>query len=76
MCSPGVERELRTQIHIDACEGWDVEVKLYAPKNGSKAFKGTLVGLDGEGRVVIDCNGLRFELEKNEIAKMHTVFDF
>ncbi|MBR2849850.1 MAG: ribosome maturation factor RimP, partial [Clostridia bacterium] len=36
VCSPGVERELRTQIHIDACEGWDVEVKLYAPIDGAK----------------------------------------
>lgn len=74
--SPGIEREIKTDAHIEMCRGEQVEVKLYAPKNGSKAFKGTLVGLDGEGKVIIDCNGLRFELEKNEIAKMHTVFDF
>ena len=29
--SPGVERDLRTPAHVEACEGWNVEVKLYAP---------------------------------------------
>ena len=41
--SPGIERELKTDIHIEACEGWDVEVKLYAPKNGAKTFRGLLM---------------------------------
>jgi ribosome maturation factor RimP len=30
VCSPGIERELKCIEHIEACEGWDVEVKLYA----------------------------------------------
>ena len=34
--SPGLERELKNEDHIYACEGWDVEVRLYAPLNGSK----------------------------------------
>ena len=38
--SPGIERELKCDMHIEACEGWDVEVKLYAPLNGSKLFHG------------------------------------
>ena len=33
--SPGVERELRTPAHIEACEGWNVEVRLYAPIDGA-----------------------------------------
>ena len=43
--SPGIERELRTDMHIDACEGWDVEVKLYAPIDGAKMFRGKLLPL-------------------------------
>ena len=74
--SPGIEREIKTDAHIEMCQGEQVEVKLYAPKNGAKAFKGILVGLDEEGKVVIEYNGNRLQLEKNEIAKMHTVFDF
>ena len=26
--SPGIERELKNEMHIAACEGWQVEVKL------------------------------------------------
>ena len=74
--SPGIEREIKTDAHIAMCEGEQVEVKLYAPKNGSKVFCGILVGLSEEGKVVIEINGEQNEFEKNEIAKMHTVFDF
>jgi ribosome maturation factor RimP len=74
--SPGIEREIKTDAHIAMCEGEKVEVKLYAPKNGSKAFTGMLVGLSDENKVVIAVNGENTEFEKNEIAKMHTVFDF
>ena len=74
--SPGIEREIKTDAHIAMCEGEKVEVKLYAPKNGSKAFTGMLVGLNDENKVVITINGENTEFEKNEIAKMHTVFDF
>ena len=74
--SPGIEREIKTDAHITMCEGEKVEVKLYAPKNGAKAFTGILVGLNDENKVVISINGENAEFEKNEIAKMHTVFDF
>ena len=74
--SPGVEREIKTDMHISMCIGEKVELKLYAPKNGSKAFTGNLIGLSDEGRVVIDLGNDKVEFEKNEIAKMHTVFDF
>ena len=74
--SPGIEREIKTDAHISMCRGEKVELKLYAPKNGSKAFTGVLVGLSEEGKVVIDLGSEQIEFEKNEIAKMHTVFDF
>ena len=74
--SPGIEREIKTDAHIAMCEGEQVELKLYAPKNGSKVFCGVLAGLSEDGKVVIEINGEQNEFEKNEIAKMHTVFDF
>ena len=74
--SPGIEREIKTDAHIYMCEGEKVEVKLYAPKNGSKSFTGILVGLNEENKVIITINGENVEFEKNEIAKMHTVFDY
>ena len=74
--SPGIERELKCDGHIEACRGEQVEIKLYAPRDNVKSFTGALVGLDAEGRVVIDTNGNEIAFEKNEIAKIRTVFDF
>lgn len=54
--SPGIERELKTPMHIEACTGWDVEVKFYAPSpkaGGAKSMKGTLGGYDDDGNILI-----------------------
>ena len=74
--SPGIEREIKTDAHISMCLGEKVEIKLYAPKNGSKSFVGILLGLDEEGKVLVDISGERIAFERKEISKMHTVFDF
>ena len=74
--SPGIERELKTPQHIDACEGWDVEVKLYAPKNGSKSFRGVLCGYDDDGNIVIEIGSDKMAFKPDEIAKIATYFDF
>ena len=76
VCSPGVERELRTQIHIDACEGWDVEVKLYAPVDGAKVFRGVLHPSGENGEVRIDDKGKILEFVRSDVAKINTIFEF
>jgi len=73
--SPGIERELKTPMHISACEGWQVEVKLYAPINGTKVFKGTLCECP-EGKIVIENGESRLEFEAASVAKINTVYDF
>ena len=75
-CSPGIERELRTQIHIDACEGWDVEVKLYAPVGGAKVFRGVLLPSGENGEVRIDDKGKILDFVRSDVAKINTVFEF
>lgn len=74
--SPGIERQIKTDAHIKACTGERVELRLYTPRNGAKAFVGVLSGLDEDGRVVIETDGGRMKFEKSEIAKLQTVFDF
>lgn len=74
--SPGIEREIKTDAHIEMCMGEQVEVKLYAPKNGSKSYLGELIGLNDKGQVVIRINEQDVEFDKKEISKIHTVFDF
>ena len=54
--SPGIERELKNEMHISACEGWPVEVKLYAPVDGAKVFRGELCECP-EGYIVIKTDG-------------------
>ena len=74
--SPGIERDLKTTEHIDACEGWDVEVKLYAPIDGLKVFRGVLLQLDNEEEIRIDANGKEMRFERAAVAKISTYFDF
>ena len=73
--SPGIERELKTEMHISACEGWQVEVKLYAPINGSKVFKGILCECP-EGKIIIRCGENEMEFESASVAKINTVYEF
>jgi ribosome maturation factor RimP len=73
--SPVIERELKNEMHISACEGWLVEVKLYAPINGSKVFKGILCECP-EGKIIIRCGENEIEFEAASVAKINTVYDF
>ena len=74
--SPGIERELKSDIHLEACEGWDVEVKLYAPRDGSKLFRGVLLPLGENGEICIDSNGSVISFERSTVAKVNTYFEF
>ncbi|MBQ7384061.1 MAG: ribosome maturation factor RimP [Clostridia bacterium] len=74
--SPGIERELRTDMHIEACEGWDAEVRLYAPVDGAKSFRGKLLPLGERGEVRLDSNGKVREFARDSVAKIQTYFEF
>lgn len=74
--SPGIERDLKNDMQIEACEGWDVEVKLYAPLDGSKLFRGVLLGLTENGDVVISIGEEQKCFPRASVAKINTVFDF
>ena len=73
--SPGIERELKNEMHLSACEGWQVEVKLYAPINGSKLFRGELCECP-EGKIVIKSGDEEISFDASAVAKISTVFDF
>ena len=73
--SPGIERELKNDMHIYACEGWDVELKLYAPMNGSKLFRGVLLPLGENGNILLDIAGETVEFERSAVAKISTYFE-
>ena len=71
--SPGIEREIRTDEHINASIGVKVEVKLFTQQDGRKSFSGILTGFDGE-RITVDEGGKLSVVEKSEIAKLKTIY--
>jgi ribosome maturation factor RimP len=73
--SPGIERELRTDRHIEACIGCQVEARLYAPVDGVKTFVGTLVSYENE-TVVLDTPAGEKAFARRDVAKLQTLFDF
>ena len=77
--SPGIERELKTDLHIEACLGWDVEVILYAPVDGAKSFFGVLEGIDEENNIVISLSEREEDVRRfprSAVASLRTHFDF
>lgn len=74
--SPGIERDLKNDMQINACEGWDVEVRLYAPIDGAKSYLGVLVGTDENGDIVIDCDGTRKTFARASVASLKTHYNF
>mgnify|MGYP002511506007 FL=1 len=77
--SPGIERELKTDLHIEACLGWDVEVRLYAPVDGAKSFFGVLEGIDEENNIVISLSEREEDVRRfprSAVASLRTHFDF
>lgn len=76
--STGIERELKTDRHIAASEGWDVEVKLYAPVDGAKSFTGELLplGENGEIRIACDPDGSERAFPKAAVASLRTRYVF
>ncbi len=74
--SPGIERDLRTDAHIDWSIGELVDLRFFAPLNGKKTLRGILVGRDGEGNVLIENDGNVESFARSAIAKLSTVFEF
>ena len=67
--SAGAERELKRPSDFEKFMGSTVEVKLYRPRDGQKAFIGTLVGYS-EGSVSVMVNEKELAFEKSEIAQV------
>ena len=75
--SPGIERELKNEMQINACVEWDVEVRLYAPLDGSKSYRGVLMGLSEEGEIVISLpDGTQKAFARAAVASLRTCYVF
>lgn len=67
VCSPGLDRPIKTPEDFRRSEGEEVEVRLFKPQDGKKVFQGRLAGL-AEGRVALDTVNGRMEFPQKSIA--------
>ncbi len=76
--STGIERELKTDRHIQASEGWSVELRLYAPVNGAKIYTGKLLPLGENGEVCFaaDPDGRELSFPRASVASLRTTYDY
>ena len=72
--SPGIERIIKTDFHLEKCIGEVVEVKLFAPIEGCKLARGTLFSYDSENVILKDESEI--VLSRKNIAKINIYFEF
>jgi ribosome maturation factor RimP len=73
--SPGVDRKLKTEREFAYYTGREVEVKLYAARNGVKEFDGTLIGFHDK-TAVIKTGGGEVEIPLKEAVYIRLKFSF
>ena len=72
--SPGLERDIKTDWHMDYCMGEKVPLKLYAPSNGAPVLVGALSGFDSESvKITVD---EEISVPRKAIAKINLYFEF
>ena len=73
--SPGIERDIRTDEHFAACIGEEIEIRFFAPVNGQKSCKGTLISYEN-GIITIRNAGAEIQIPRDKASKIKTVFEF
>ena len=74
--SPGVERVLRKDKHLEANIGTEVNVKLFKKDDsGKKEYKGILKNFDKE-KIILKVEGKNIEIERKNISQIKTVYNW
>lgn len=73
--SLGLDRPIKTDRDFERSKGKVVDVKCFAPVDGSKIHSGVLDGHDADNVFIIK-NGKIFEIEKRKIANIMLHLDF
>ena len=73
--SPGVDRPIKNQRDFERNRGSQVEVKLFAPVNGSKLYQGALTAMDEKTVVITDDEGAEISFERKAVALIKPVLD-
>ncbi len=73
--SPGVDRKLKKEREFQYYNGREVEVKLYAPLDGTKEFDGILKGFHDK-TAVIEKDGREIDIPLKEAVYIRLKFVF
>ena len=73
--SPGIERELKNDFHIESCIGDKVEVRLFAPLDGKKSYTGILTAYE-DGVLTITSDGGDIQIPRVAASRIETRFDW
>ena len=71
--SPGLERVIKNNFHLEHCLHEKVCVRLYAPLNGVKEYVGELIAYNDDTVTVYA--GEKVEIPRKAIGKMNTYFE-
>ena len=71
--SPGIERILRKDKHLEQNIGEEINIKLFQKdEQGKKEYQGVLKGFD-ENKIKLDDN---IEIERKKIAQIKTIYNW
>jgi ribosome maturation factor RimP len=74
--SPGVDRALYGSRDYARFVDRQAKVKLRAPLDGQKVFRGALKGVDDEGRMILDGEGREYRFAPEQIESARLSFDW
>lgn len=73
--SPGIERMLRKDKHLQANIGNLVKAKLFKPIEKHKVIQGILIGFNKE-TLIIESNDKNIEIERKNISVIKTLYEW
>ena len=75
--SPGVERILRKDSHLEKNIGTDIDVKLFSKdENGKKEYQGILKSFDKDNIIIENELKEELKIERKNIAQIKTIFNW
>jgi ribosome maturation factor RimP len=72
--SPGIERELRTDAHLEASIGLVAELKFFAAQEGAKTMVAAISSFDAETLTVVTPDDVEHTFARRDISRIHTVY--
>lgn len=74
--SPGIERVLRKDKHLEQSIGVEVEVKMFKKdENGNKSYEGFLKSYDNNS-IKIDVDDKEVNIDRKDIAQIKTIYNW